>query len=122
MGFLMRYIRAVTIAAISIFIFVAGCLSQKHMEESIAAMEDRKMYVGEKERRAIDENEETIRSFNSWWVPSFGFKRKYPRTMNDNVQDVIEERDRKIRSLVDNVMKQAESNEDHKAQPVDKSQ
>ncbi len=120
MSFITRYIHPVSILAIGICIFLFGCLSQKHVEDSIAALEERKMYVGEKERQAIDETEEGIRHFNSWWIPSFSGERKYPRTMNDNVHDVTEERDRKIRQLVDNVMKQTRSTDDGNAQPLDK--
>lgn len=122
MSFIMRYIYALNIVVVGISTMsVAGCLSSKYQESSIAALEERKMYVGEKERIAIEEAEETIRSWNGWWIPSFKNERKYPLTINDNVQDVIEERDRKIRQIVDNAIKRAQGTDDHNAQTLEKN-
>ncbi len=120
MGLNMRYRCGISIVAFGIFImFVTGCLSSKYQESSIAALEEKKMYVGEKERNQIEYSQEAIRNWNGLWFEPFEVRR-YPRTINDNVQDVIEERDRKIRQLVDNAIKRTQSTDDHNGQTLEK--
>ncbi len=109
----MRYRQRISIVLLIIVIYVGGCFppfqSYQEEEKKLIYLREKKFYVGENERRQID----NIIAHPDAWFRFEPDEKNYTRTIYDNVQDAIEYRDRNIKGILDNEIKRVRAFDDN---------